>query len=90
MNESAEDIAPPDPRRGRVSCKRRIGRLKVEAPMRSRSIVVLHVFAENTQQVASAEDEDVVETLSSGSADPAFRDGVRPRRANGCPNNPKA
>jgi hypothetical protein len=64
--------------------------VKVQAPMRSGSVVVLGVHAENALQVAPAEDEDVVETLSSNGADPALRDGIRLRGPSGRLHNGEA
>jgi hypothetical protein len=61
-----------------------IGRLKVETPMRSGPVVVLGVRAEDALQVATTEDEDVVETLSSNGPDPSLGERVRPRRTDGC------
>src|SRR6266568_3085849 len=62
MDESAQDIAASDLREG--PCFRvqsRIGRLKLEAPMRPGQVVVLGVRPEDAAQVTPAEDQDVVE-----------------------------
>jgi hypothetical protein len=61
-----------------------IGRLKVETPMRSGPVVVLGVRAEDALQVATTEDEDVVETLSSNGPDPSLGERVRSRHTDGC------
>src|SRR5436190_2781785 len=66
MDESAQDIAASDLRAGpRFRVKSRIGRLKLEAPMRPGQVVVLGVRPEDAAQVTPAEDQDVVEALPS-------------------------
>jgi hypothetical protein len=81
MDESAENVAAADLRPGyRLGTRSGVGRLKVRAAMRSDPVVVLRVRAEDALQVASTEDEDVVETLSSNGADPSLSERVRPRR----------
>src|SRR6266511_3467811 len=56
MDESAENVVAADLRPGyRLGTRSGIGRLKVEAPMRSGPIVVLGVRAEDALQVAPAE-----------------------------------
>src|SRR6266540_717209 len=85
MDESAENVVAADLRPGyRLGTRSGIGRLKVEAPMRSGPIVVLGVRAEDALQVAPAEDKDVVEAFSSNRADPSLGERVRPRRTDGC------
>jgi hypothetical protein len=53
----------------------------------SSAVVVLGIRAEDALQVTPAEDEDVVETFPSSSADPALGNGIRPRRLNRCLHN---
>ena len=43
------------------------------------TVIVLEVPGEDVSQVALAQDEDIVETLSPDRADEAFREGVLPR-----------
>jgi hypothetical protein len=43
------------------------------------AVVVLEVSGEDVSQVALAQDEDMVETLSANRADQAFREGILPR-----------
>jgi hypothetical protein len=43
------------------------------------ALVVLEVPGEDASQVALAQDEDMVETLSADRADQAFREGILPR-----------
>ncbi len=52
--------------------------------MRPGPVVMLSVRGEDAHQVAPAEDEDMVQALSSSSAYPSFREGVRLRREDGC------
>ncbi len=84
MDEAAENVAAADLRPGSLGTQSGVGRLKVEAAMRSDPVVVLGVRAEDALQVASTEDEDVVETLSSNGADPSLGERVRSRRTDGC------
>jgi len=85
MDESAENVVAADLRPGyRLGTRSGIGRLKVEAPMRSGPIVVLGIRAKDALQVAPAEDKDVVEAFSSNRADPSLGERVRPRRTDGC------
>src|SRR6266545_6367521 len=85
MDESAENVAAADLRPGyRLGTRSGVGRLKIEAAMRSDPVVVLGVRTEDALQVASTEDEDVVETLSSNGADPSLRERVRARRTDAC------
>jgi hypothetical protein len=85
MDESAENVVAADLRPGyRLGTRSGIGRLKVEAPMRSGPVVVLDVRAKDALQVAPAEDKDVVEAFSSNIADPSLGERVRPRRTDGC------
>jgi hypothetical protein len=84
VNEPAQDIAASDRGLGyHLGVGSRIGRAKLEAPMRPGSVVMLGVRAEDVLQVTTAEDQDVVEALSSSGADPALADAVRLRRADG-------
>jgi hypothetical protein len=65
-NLLAMAIGLPDLRpRYRLGTRSGIGRLKVEAPMRSGPVVVLDVRAKEALQMALPEHNDVVETLSS-------------------------
>ena len=49
---------------------------------------MLDVGTEDAMQVTAAEDEDVVEALPTNEADPALRERVRPRRADGVSSPP--
>lgn len=85
MDESAQNVTATDDRPGHPFGEQSgIGRLKVQAPMRPGPVVVIGVRAEHAPQVASTENEDVVEALSSNCADPTLRERVRPRRPDGC------
>jgi hypothetical protein len=84
VDESIEDIAPADPHpSGSLGSGFGIGRKKVNAPARPGPVVVIGVRGEDAQQVAPAEDQHVVEALSSNGADRALRERVRPRRTDG-------
>ena len=77
MNEPAEEIPPSDSRAS--YCFHRasgIGRSKVNAPVRPGPVVVLGVRVQDTLQMAPAEDQYVVEALSSDGADPTLRERV--------------
>jgi hypothetical protein len=77
VDEAAEDIASPeDP--GAVASRVGLRGAKVEPAMRASPGVVIDVLGEDGLQVASAEDQEVVEALSPNSAHPAFRIRVRP------------
>jgi hypothetical protein len=77
MDEPTQNIVAVDLRHGHgLRVQAGIGRVKVEAPMRSRPVVMLGVRAEDAKQMAHAEDENVVEALPSSTADRA-----RPRRS---------
>src|SRR5207248_2097286 len=81
VDEPAEDVSPSDSR-ATDSFRRGSGirRLKVEAPVRSRPVVVLGVRTEDALKVTSAEYENVIEALPSNSSDPTLPERVRPRR----------
>jgi hypothetical protein len=83
MNEPAQDVSPSDSRASH-SFRRgsRIRRSKVHAPVRPGPVVVLGVDAKDPLKVTSAENQDVVEALSSNGADPTLCERIRP----GCPN----
>lgn len=51
--------------------------------MGSRLIVVAEVLSDDSLEVASGEDEKVVEAVGADSPDEAFREGVRSRRSDG-------
>jgi hypothetical protein len=91
MEESAQDIRPTDPRASdRFHRGRAIRWMQTDSSMRSRAVVVLGVRIEDALQVTPANDEDVVETLSSSASDPALRGRVRFRRTDRCPHNLEA
>jgi hypothetical protein len=90
VDESAQNVAPTDRRASDPFHRgRRIRWIKIEASVRSSAVVVLGIRAEDALQVTPAEDEDVVETLPSSSADPALGERIRPRRSNRCLHNAK-
>jgi hypothetical protein len=64
-----------------------VGREEVERAVPPVLVVVAAVDAEHVFEVASAEDQDPVETVGSDGADPAFGEGVRVRRLNRCPDH---
>jgi hypothetical protein len=83
MDEPAQNIAAVDlPPGHSLRVQAWTGRVKGKCPVRSRPLVVLGVRADS-QQVASAEDENVVQALPSSTADPTFGHSVRFRRADG-------
>jgi hypothetical protein len=83
MNEPAEVVSPLDCRASHSFPRcRRVRHSKIDAPVRPGPVVVLNVVAKDPARVAPAEDEDVVEALSTNSADPTLRERVGP----GCPN----
>jgi hypothetical protein len=51
-------------------------------------VVVANVFAQRGEQMLFAVDEDVVQALAAGGADPPFSECVRPRRSSRCPHDP--
>ena len=67
-----------------------IGREEVERAMWPVLVVVAAVDAEHVLEMAAAEDEDPVKTLSAESADPALGVGVRVRRPDGRADHPEA
>jgi len=78
VDEAAEDIASPeDP--GAVASRVGLRGAKVEPAMRASPGVVIDVLGEDGLQMASAEDQEVVEALGPNSAHPAFRIRVRQR-----------
>jgi hypothetical protein len=84
VNEPAEDVAPTDPRVSDSFGRRSgVGWLKLKGPVRSCLVVVLGVDSEEAAQMAPAEDQDVVQALSSHGTDPALGHGVRLRGADG-------
>jgi hypothetical protein len=81
VDEASEDVASPeDP--FAVANRDRLRRVKVEAAMGASPGVVIDVLGEDRLQVASAEDLEGVEALSTDSAHPALRGRVRPWGAN--------
>jgi hypothetical protein len=61
VDESSEHIAASDlPAECLPRFESRLGRFKIEAPMRSGAVVVLRVRAEYTLQLSPAEHEDVI------------------------------
>ena len=57
--------------------------MKVECPVRPLLVVVADIDAEDTLELAAAEDEQRIEALATHAADPALGVGVRIRRMNG-------
>jgi hypothetical protein len=73
MNEPAEDVSPSDSRANHSFRRDRvIRRSKVDAPVRPGPIVVFGVRVQDVLQVTPAEDQQVVEALSSNGADPTL------------------
>jgi hypothetical protein len=56
-----------------------VRRILGEGEVGPSAVVVLEVSGEDASQVALAQDEDMVETLSPDRADEAFREGILPR-----------
>ena len=73
MDQFAQNVAAPylRPRHG-PRIQSGIWQLKVEAPMRPGPVVVLDVGAEHALQVTPSKDGDVVETLPTNGAYPAW------------------
>jgi len=88
VEQSAEEVAPPDLQRMNYRCGRRIGsaaairRSQVERSVWTLLIEVADVDAEDVLELAATEDQEPVEALPAHAADPAFRVGVRVRRLN--------
>jgi hypothetical protein len=67
-----------------------VGRLLAEGPVRPVGAVVISVLAEGLVKMSLAGDEDAVGALAPGAGDPPLADRVRPRRVNGCGDDPHA
>src|SRR6266571_3445519 len=86
VEQSAEEVAPPDLQRMNYRCRRRIGsaaairRSQVERSVWTLLIEVADVDAEDVLELAATEDQEPVEALPAHAADPAFGVGVRVRR----------
>ena len=78
MDEPAEDVASAD-YPASVAGIHGLRRIKVESAMRSSAIVVTDVLGEDRLEVASAEDQEVVQAFFSDGAHEPLRVGVRPR-----------
>jgi hypothetical protein len=61
----------------------RVGCSQVERAMRSLSVVVADVDAEDVLELAAAGDQDPVEAFAANAADPALHVGVGVRRLDG-------
>jgi len=67
-----------------------VGRLLAEGPVRPVGVVVISVFAEDLVKMSLAGDADAVGALAPDAGDPPLADRVRPRRLNGCCDDPHA
>jgi hypothetical protein len=85
VEESAEEVAPPDLQRMNSRCGRRIGsaaavrRSQVERSVWTLLVEVADVDAEDVLELAAAEDQEPVEALPPDASDPAFRVRARVR-----------
>ena len=77
---------PSEPSLRRTACGRGLGEAEVGAV----AAVVRDVLAEQAQQVAVVEDDDMVEELATDAADPTLRDAVLPRAPRGGAGRPRA
>ena len=77
-DEADEDVASPE-YPGAVGSRNGLRRVKVEVAMGASPGVVIDVLGGDRLQVASAEDQQVVEALSPDGVHPALRVRVRPR-----------
>jgi hypothetical protein len=86
VEQSAEEVAPPDVTHVEGRCGRRIvsaaavRRSQVERSVRTLLVEVADVDAQDVLELAATEDREPVETLPAHAADPAFGVGVRVRR----------
>jgi hypothetical protein len=80
--EAAEAVAAPG-RHRRRSERWPFGRLKCESAVRTVAVVVPDVDAQDAFEVATADDQQAVETFRSEDADDAFGRGDRLWRVNG-------
>ena len=60
----------------RTPCRRAL----LQCPVRPMSVVMIGVLAEDQPQVPLAGDQHPVQALAAGTAYPALRDRIRPRR----------
>jgi hypothetical protein len=83
VDEAAKAVASvhAGQRRGRVTSSGSgggsVGRLEVERTVRPPVVVMVNVNAEHVLELAAADNEEPVETLSADAADPAFDVRVR-------------
>ena len=86
VEQTAEEVAPPDVSRVEDRCRRRIGsaaairRSQVERSVWTLLVEVADVGAEDVLELAAAEDQEPVEALPAHAANPAFGVGIRVRR----------
>lgn len=80
VDEAVENVAPADRPAPGVD-RRGPRRVEVGASMRSSPIAVIDVPGEDLFEVASVEDQEVVQTVFSNGAYPVLRIRVRPRGA---------
>jgi hypothetical protein len=90
VDEAAEPVASSEAdgvvrgRHGDLSVRR----LLAKGPVRPVGVVVINVFAEDLVKMSLAGDEDAVGALAPDAGDPPLADRVRPRRLNGCCDDP--
>jgi hypothetical protein len=86
VEQSAEEVAPPDLRRVKGRGGRRVGSAaavrwsQAERSVWTLLVEVADVDAEDVLKLAAAEDQEPVEALPAHAADPAFGVGIRVRR----------
>jgi len=89
VEQSAEQVAPPDLQGMKERCRRRIGsasavrRSQIERSVWTLLVEVADVDAEDVLELAATEDQEPVDALPAHAADPAFGVGVRVRRLDG-------
>src|SRR6266511_5373185 len=90
MEQPAEKVAPPDLRRAscdrgcRIDCAAAIWWSELESSVGPLLVEVADVDVEDMLELAATEDQEPIEALPTHAADPAFRVGVRVRRADRC------
>jgi hypothetical protein len=92
VDQAAEPVASEDPRARCGSGRTRPpgGRVLVQRPVRPMRVVVIDVLVEDQLEMPFADGQHPVQALAACAGDPAFRDGVRPRRLDRCLHDPHA
>ena len=91
-DQAAEPVAPhhPDIRAYCGRMRASSGRFVLQRPVRPMKVAMVYVLAEDQQQVPLAGDQHPVQALAAGTAHPALRDRIHPRRPDRRPDDPHA